>query len=448
MNGIELPRINETGERPNPGSELPKMILNLMGLPSQKKQSIEVSGTLSMADTTITGGSSMATPVKPTKGPEELLNDAFNILKNKPTTPEGMEEAEKALIEKIHMIMDYSLDKLKSIDDNIQTLVKYFMTEEKEEDVFESEARKEKQKQDAEKIRAEKEKSVEELAKRAEELEKNKEKKENKESKGNSFLDILKYNLHQEMPYLFDDPTKDDEEKKDGDTTVVTPPSNSKSSVPKKTSKAPSKMGRFAKFSAGGLAAAGLTYGASEYIKSQGDAEVISGVSNENLNSGVNILGDIATGASLGAAGGSLFAGIGAVPGAIIGGVAGGATGIYNEYGDDISEWLGENNPFASTDEKPVTNKPMPLASTDEKLITNKPVPPPVKRQASLQKPDLTEPTKKLAKASEDHSRINLKKQMAPTVINNNTVNNITNQNASSVVSNNYKGRGALELAT
>lgn len=434
MNPTELPKVDESGERPTPGSELPKMTLNLMGGPSEKNKSIEVSGTLSLADASITGGGSVATSVKPTKGPEELLDDAFNLLKNKPTDPEALAEAEKSLTETIRMIMHTSLSTLNSIDDNIQDLLEYFMAKEKEEKNSKAEAKKEKEKQDAEKVKAQKEQSVVELANRAEELEKqNKEKREKEQKKDIGFVDTLKYNLHQEMPWLFKDPSKDDKEDKDkkeeggllgGAAAAIAAPAVATglslgylSDATGVSSFLSQNILGTSKEEADKAAAQRVetvtktldeTFGVKRVSKKDGSLDFKKTWGFENP---FEVAEDY------------LFRGDGPLA----------PTG--SEYKERTTEML-KPNVVPEADPAEINKK---LSETNDKLL--------LLYSALVDKDDLTEPTKKLVKASADHSKANAKKQMAPTVINNNTVNNITTQNASSVISNNYKGRGALDLA-
>jgi hypothetical protein len=450
----KLPKIGEFAvvkvgeEQVNPGSELPKMILNLTGAPSKENDSIKLTGTLSSSETKMTGdiGSITATPVKPSSEPEEILNAAFNFLKNKPEDPEADAEAEAELLgELLGDILKSSVEKLTSIDNGIQELLEYFKSEETEEDAADVETKKAEQKQDAERVREQKEQSIDELTERAESLEsqnkkesQNKEKQKKEKGRDNSFMQLLHQNLASEMPYLFKDPLREEEEREEKENSGLS-----------------SMLGAGAAGGVGAVAARGAV--AAAPVVGAGLLAAGTGLSLGYLSdaTGVssflsqNVLGTSKEEADKAAA--QRVQNSTNFMDELLG------VERFNKKDGtlDFKKTWGFENPLEVAEDYLFKGEG-PLAPTGSKYKERttdmlKPIPVPkadMLKPTPVPKADITDPAKNLAKVTDEVSKAKNKamQQSAP-VINNTTVNNITNQNATSVTSIHSRGKGALELA-
>lgn len=425
---LKLPKAGEKEETITPGSELPKIILNLVGKTSNKNNSIELTGTLSSSETTTVTGSntSTATPVRPSAEPEKLLNDALNLLGDESEKDSvTLANTELTLLkETLKSLLKNSAEKLTSIDKGMQELILHFKDEEKEEDAFDAETKRAKQKQDAERIKEQKEQSVEELAQRAEALESQNKQNKQTESRG-GFLKLLQHNLASEMPYLFNDPYAPKEEKKDENFLPNVLPIIAPGLLPA-AGKAATGVGLAAGAGTAALGAAtGLSLG---YLS---DATGISSFLSQNILGTSKEEADKAAAERVDTATNFMDELLG-------------IKRVSKKDGSlDFKKTWGFENPVEIAEDYLFRGEG-PLAPTGSKYKERttdmlKPIPVP--------KADLADPTTRLAKVSDDVSRANKKQMQSATVINNNTVNNITNQNATSLTSINSRGRGALELA-
>lgn len=425
---MKLPKVGEKGEKVTAGSELPRMTLNLTGRPSSKNESIELTGTLSSSETTtVTGGATAtaATPVRPSsKGPEELLNDAFTLLKDRPEDPEAQAKAEvQALGELLGELLKDSAQKLNSIDKGIQELVLYFKSEEKEEDAAEIEIRRAKERQDAERLKELKEKSIEELTQRAEALEsQNKEKEKNKRKSKDGFFKLLHHNLAEDMPFLFKDPYKMEEEKEEEDED------KKGSGVMPIVAGGAKFLGGAALATGGAALAAGTGLSLGYLSDVTGASSTLSqtflGTSKEEADKAAAQRAEAAT--------------------SFVDELLGIERVSKKDGSLDWKKTWGFENPFEVAEDYLFRGEG-PLAPTGSKYKERTTE---MLRPTPVPKADLADPTKNLAKISDDVSKASKKQMQSATVINNNTVNNITNQNATSLTSINSRGRGALELAT
>ena len=186
-----------------PGSELPKLIENLTATqPSRITNAINASSEVPGISPGISSSGVTETPIKETR-------ETFPELEMPKTDDSGAPidselDAEKTIVENLNTVFAYALDKLTSIDNNINDLVSYFKQEETEEDKKEDEVKAEEIKLDAERVKAEKEESVEKLVQRGEALEtENAPKPEGKFSKfKRKFGEDLRLNLASQLPWL------------------------------------------------------------------------------------------------------------------------------------------------------------------------------------------------------------------------------------------------------